>query len=219
MSAKLSSTDILFAQRILACGGFYKGKLDGDYGPLTRKAEEAADAEYRSLIVGNGFDRRSEKNIATLLPDMQVKARAIMNIAARMQKKTGISCVILSGTRTYAEQNALYGRGRNIKTEKDSKGRTVKVSVVTNALAGSSNHNFGIALDVGLFKDGRYLTGAGKGDDQAYRELAAEVKKTVTKIAWGGDWRRFKDLPHYELSLGLTLAQVRAQFEKGKLTC
>ena len=53
----------------------------------------------------------------------------------------GPTCKLLSGTRTYAEQDALYARGRSIKTERDAKGREQKVSVVTNARAGQSNHN------------------------------------------------------------------------------
>lgn len=203
MSARLFSDDVLFEQRLLACGGYYKGKLDGVYGPMTLAAEAAAAAGYHSLRTGYFvLDTRSEKNIATLLPDMQAKARGIMTVAAHLQKTTGISCVILSGTRTYAEQNALFA----------------KRPKVTNARGGQSNHNFGIAIDVGLFKDGRYMTGAAKGDDAAYRQLAAEVKKNVSNIEWGGDWKSFKDLPHYQLATGLTLAQVRAQFEKGKLT-
>lgn len=51
-----------------------------------------------------------------------------------------------SGLRTYEEQNALYAQGRTAPGNK-----------VTNAKGGFSNHNFGIAFDIGIFEGAKYL--------------------------------------------------------------
>jgi D-alanyl-D-alanine carboxypeptidase. len=53
------------------------------------------------------LDSRTEANIATLLPEAQEWARAFMQrvLAA------GIGARIISGTRTYEEQNDLYAMG------------------------------------------------------------------------------------------------------------
>ena len=53
-------------------------------------------------------DDRSEQNIATLLPEVQPMARALVQRAAF----NGIRIKIISGLRTYAEQNELYAQGR-----------------------------------------------------------------------------------------------------------
>lgn len=201
MSTSLFPDDVLFEQRLLACGGFYEGKLDGSYGPKTMLAEQQSNEAYKKLAGGFLFDVRSERCIMTLLPQMQEKARAIMQLAHTRRIQTGMTCIILSGTRTYAEQNALF----------------TKRPKVTNARGGQSNHNFGIAIDIGLFQAGRYLTGASKAENDAYISFAQTVKKEVPGIEWGGDWKSFRDLPHFQLTTGLTLAQVRSRFEKGVL--
>jgi hypothetical protein len=89
-------------------------------------------------------DSRSEGVIATLLPQVQPYARALVGKAAA----NGITIKVISGLRTYDEQNALYAQGRD-KPDR----------IVTNARGGYSNHNFGVAFDVGLFKGNAYRDG------------------------------------------------------------
>ena len=200
MSFPLFPEDVLFEQRLLSCGGFYNGKLDGKYGDRTRAAEDAAHKAYLDLQALMGIaDARSEKAIVTLLPAMQKLARLIVATGKKFKVSTGISCSLLSGTRTYIEQNRLYALRPK----------------VTNAHGGQSNHNFGIAVDVGLFINGKYLTGANRAEDKAYADFAEAVKRDVHDIEWGGDWVSFKDMPHYQFKTGKTLNEVRKLFEQG----
>lgn len=186
--------DVLFRQRILACAGFYHGKLDEIWGPKTEQADHDFHNEYLHLqTLGGTFDPRSEIQIATLLPKAQAKARDFMRVA-------GASCKILSGTRTYAEQNVLFNQRPK----------------VTNARGGQSNHNFGIAWDVGIFTNGHYLTGATHAEEAAYVGLSTKIKANVPGLEWGGDWKSIIDQPHYQLASGKSLSQVRASFEAGK---
>jgi len=111
----------------------------------------------------------------------------------------GISARIVSGTRTYAEQNALYRKGRYGDPS----------PIVTRARGGHSNHNFGIAWDIGIFQNGKYL----KSSPLYVR--AAALGKTRS-IEWGGDWTSFVDKPHYQLATGVSLAAVRSSFEEGR---
>ncbi len=202
MSITFGKGDLLFEQRLLACGGFYTDQLDGLWGKNSEAASRAATAAYEDLRGQFGaVDARSESNIATLLPAMQRKAREIM----RIRPTQGFIVRVLSGTRTYAEQNGLFNQ-------------TPKV---TNARGGQSNHNFGIAIDVGLFTPaGRYLTGANRAEERAYTDFAASVKSSVDGIEWGGDWHSFKDQPHYQLALqgSPSISRVRTLFEAGQLT-
>src|SRR5262245_12221961 len=107
MSARLFTSDILFSQRILACAGFYDGPLNGKWKAPVDEAQEKffREAEKIKRDLG-GFDLRTEMNILTLLPAAQIKAREFMRAVAGKP----LSYRILSGTRTYAEQNALFNK-------------------------------------------------------------------------------------------------------------
>jgi peptidoglycan L-alanyl-D-glutamate endopeptidase CwlK len=122
-------------------------------------------------------DARSEKTISTLLPELHSLARQLVQDAA----DEGITIKIISGLRTYDEQNSLYAQGR-----------TASGNVVTNAKGGYSNHNFGIAFDIGVFENGKYL-----GNSPSYRVVGPIG--TALGLEWGGNWKTFVDLPHYQL--------------------
>ena len=140
------------------------------------------------------FDPRSEANIKTLVPAAQAKAREFM--AACLA--AGISLKIIGGTRTYEEQNALYEQGR-----------TKSGPIVTNARGGYSWHNFGIAWDIGIFQSGRYL------DESPLYAKAGAIGKSLG-LEWGGDWKSIQDEPHFQIKLGLTLADCRERVAKGQ---
>lgn len=196
--------DIVFAQRFLACAGLYTDKIDGKYGNNTRKAENA----FNMLIVKYAdkygrFDDRTESVIASLLPNAQIQARKFMCIAANFK----LTVKLISGTRSYAEQNNLYAQGRTLKGNK-----------VTNARGGYSNHNFGIAWDIGIFSGNKYYTGATSAEEKAYIELSKLILPTLgDKLSWGGNWKSIVDRPHYEMTTNKSISQVRALFEAGKL--
>jgi len=180
----------------LKSAGLYKGKLDGDWGPKTDAAVEAFDDRFREIRDDLGeFDIRSERNIHGLHPKAQEAARKFL----REVGDAGLTVRILSGTRTYAEQNALFRIGRFGDTR----------SKVTNARGGQSNHNFGIAWDIGVFENGQYMTASAP-----YRK--ASQAGLFDGLEWGGNWISFQDLPHYQLPTGLSLSQVRAKFEAGE---
>ncbi|MDN4069925.1 M15 family metallopeptidase [Paenibacillus vini] len=115
----------------------------------------------------------------------------------------GVPIVITQGLRTIAEQDALYAQGR-----------TKPGLIVTNARGGYSNHNFGVAIDFALLlPDGRSVSWDTLRDGDFDRiadwnEVVEEAKKLG--FEWGGDWKTFKDLPHLEMTFGLTTAQYRA---------
>ncbi|MDX7951838.1 M15 family metallopeptidase [Lichenihabitans sp. Uapishka_5] len=204
MSFHLFENDILFLQRFATIAGHYKGPMDGKWSHAVDEAEQSLNDEYEKIKVRLGsFDPRSETNIATLLPKAQQKCREFMNVAAKLpfQHK------ILSGTRTYGEQNELY-----------AKGRTTKGPIVTHAKGGRSNHNFGIAWDVGIFDHAVYNTGDTHEQSLVYTQLAASIKNSVEGLEWGGDWHSFKDQPHFQLATGhRDVAEIEQLFENGKV--
>ena len=144
------------------------------------------------------LDARSEANIATLVPKAQVAARAFMVKVVPAMAACGVTVKIISGLRSYAEQDALYAQGRSVA------GR-----IVTKARGGYSNHNFGIAWDIGLFQAGRYLE-----DSPLYRRCAM-IGEYDCGLDCGAFWE-FTDEPHYQLRTGLTLAEMRNRLAIGQ---
>lgn len=123
--------------------------------------------------------------------------REFLTIAVPLMAKRGVTVKVISGTRSYDEQDALY-----------AKGRTAPGPRVTNARGGYSNHNFGVAADIGLFKGKDYLE-----DSPLYSELGP-IGESVG-LEWGGRWK-FVDEPHYQYKTGLTLEQMRNRVAKGE---
>ena len=147
-------------------------------------------------------DDRSEKVIATLLPEVQPYARALVTKAGA----DGITIKVISGLRTYDEQNDLYAQGR-----------TKPGRIVTNARGGFSNHNFGIAFDVGVFEGSQYL-------DESPKYKAVGVLGMDLGLEWDGNWKTIQDEPHFQLrpkwagdlSERDMLAELRSRKESGK---
>ncbi len=156
--------------------------VDGKAGPQTwsaiyeRVVNKKVDVQ-KPLVTIDAVDSRSEKVIATLLPEVQPIARALIQKSVEM----GINIKIISGLRTYEEQDALYAQGR-----------TTPGNIVTNARGRHSNHNFGIAFDVGMFEGNKYLPESTK-----YKVVGALGMDLG--LEWGGNWKSIVDQPHFQL--------------------
>ena len=199
MSDRLFTEDVLFFQRILSAEGLYLADLDGDWGPLTEAA--AVEFERRSQALRDEigvFDSRSERNIGTLALRAQREARLFLGRVLAQ----GITARIISGTRTYAQQATLFKQGRFGNPG----------PIVTNARAGFSNHNFGIAWDIGIFTaGGGYIPNGPQYDHAAQHGLSG-----ATSLEWGGNWTGLVDKPHYQLNLGISVSALREAFETGQ---
>lgn len=151
------------------------------------------------------LDPRTRALISTLDPIIQNNFVRFTRLAKATAATMGCDYIAVSGTRSFAEQDALY-----------AKGRTKPGQIVTKARGGYSNHNFGIAMDYGVFIGKTYLDGGTK----AQQELAAKVHKAVSlnaaecELQWGGSWKTTKDTPHFYFETGLTMSQMRAKFKK-----
>ena len=153
---------------------------DGLAGPETWKA-------IYNTVVGapvpttKGFsdkvDVRSELVIATLLPEVKTYARTLVQRAAA----AGIEIKVIAGLRTYAEQDELFAQGRAKPGKR-----------VTNAKGGESNHNFGVAFDVGVFEGNAYL------DDSPAYDAVGAIGASIG-LEWGGHWISLVDKPHFQL--------------------
>lgn len=170
---------------------------DGSPWPNVGNGEESGDNPTEG-----GVDARSEAAISTLLPKVRPLARGLIRDAAA----NGIKIVITSANRTYDEQNELYEQGRSKPG-----------NIVTNARGGHSNHNFGLAFDVTVF---RGATPVWEGPDY---KVVGQLGK-ASGLTWGGDWESINDEPHFELHPGWAsgmsesemLAELRKRHDSGQ---
>ena len=151
------------------------------------------------------------------------KVRAEVEHLYRSQVVPALSgraiCRFAYTLRTFDEQAELFSRGRTKLF--DANGN--RIGKVTNADAGQSIHNYGLAFDIILLvdtnKDKRYETGSYDmvadfdGDKKSDWMEVTNIFKNAG-WTWGGDWIRFKDAPHFEKPLGYTWRQLKAKWDK-----
>ena len=104
-------------------------------------------------------------------------------------KKAGVDIKFTSGFRSGEEQDKLYAQGRS------SNG-----SRVTNAAAGDSFHNYGLAFDVTPVK----------GQSEATWAKIGAIGKQLG-LTWGGDFKSIHDSCHFQL--GSSITQVKQKYK------
>ena len=87
---------------------------------------------------------------------------------------------------------------------------------VTNADSWQSIHNYGLAFDIVLLydknKDGTFETAS--WDNNEYWKLVVDFFKSKG-YEWGGDWKKFKDAPHFQKTFGFDWKVLKQRIDKG----
>jgi LAS superfamily LD-carboxypeptidase LdcB len=190
------NADVANWQRFLISQGYSTVEADGDFGDITEKAtklwqtanglepdgkvgEKSLDkAESAKVNVGSQKPttaptvKISDEKLKKVHPNLAVKAQKVVELA----KAEGYNLVITQGLRTFAEQDALFR----------------KKPKVTGAKGGQSMHNYGFAVDFAFAVNGDI-----SWDERLYRNIGRWADQAG--LEWGGNWKRFKDLPHVQL--------------------
>jgi hypothetical protein len=134
----------------------------------------------------NTWDKVTDKRISELDSRIQGLVTKFINES----EKQGVKLRVTQGLRTIAEQNALYAQGRTTSGKK-----------VTNAKGGQSYHNYGLAFDVVIMRDGKAV----------WEVLPNNIAKIATNLGfeWGGNWNSFKDYPHFQMTFGQSISQLQ----------
>lgn len=141
-------------------------------------------------MFANEYDRGDQFNaLVQSIPDLSLLKPRVRALALSLQEaceREGFSITISYGFRSREEQDALY-----------AKGRTTQGSIVTNARGGDSFHNYGVAFDIRPV--------ASSPAERELLRLKAGPLGEALGLTWGGRWETFKDIPHFEYTLGYTL--------------
>lgn len=143
------------------------------------------------------MEQTSIERLQLLHPEIRDKAIDAYIEAVRVTHG-GVHPFITQTLRTFAESDALY-----------AKGRTKPGSVVTNAKAGQSYHNYGLAIDFMLQINGK---------DSWVVDHNWMVVVNVFKqhgFTWGGDFKSILDQPHFEMTLGHNWRELLVKHNAG----
>jgi len=163
------------------------------------------------------MDKLSQTRIQLLHPDL--RALATDTFSKAELKLTGRARARITATlRTFEEQDALYKLGRTV-VNPDGKSKSKPMgNVVTNAKAGQSIHNYGLAIDFALIIDGQETSWSmvkdfDEDDIADWTEVVTIFKANGWE--WGGDWKSFKDSSHFQYDFGYTWQQLQAKWNIG----
>lgn len=130
-------------------------------------------------------------NKTLLMPQLVKAVDAILDEA----EAAGCSFYVTSGFRSFAQQWELYEQGRSRPGQ-----------IVTNARAGDSAHNFGLAADLCLDDDRAKPGLQPNWSPEKYEVLGPLCAKYG--LEWGGNWK-FRDAPHVQIPGFVTAAQLK----------
>ena len=135
------------------------------------------------------MDKYTAQRINKLHPNVREEVHKIIEECDKAL--TGKAKIrVTQALRTFKEQDDLYAIGRTKPGKK-----------VTNARGGQSIHNYGFAVDICLIIDGKTASwDTAKDWDNDQVSDWYECVKIFAKYGWdwGGNWKKFKDLPHFE---------------------
>ncbi len=102
----------------------------------------------------------------------------LVRVVKRAIEITTVDFAVLEGVRSKSRQEQLVKAGAS---------QTM-----------NSRHLTGHAVDLGA-----YVSGSVRWDWPLYHKIAAAMKQAASELGvpleWGGDWRTFKDGPHFQL--------------------
>lgn len=134
------------------------------------------------------------------LNDLEPECRKRAIDFLRRCKEDGLDVLVTSTYRSAARQQQIYNQGR-----------TTPGIIVSGSKPGFSMHNFRCALDVVPLRDKKAVWDNRKPENLALWKRVGEHGKAAG-LEWGGDWKRFVDMPHFQYTSGLTLAQTRLKY-------
>jgi peptidoglycan L-alanyl-D-glutamate endopeptidase CwlK len=145
------------------------------------------------------------------MDDLHESIRDKARVFLRQCNEEGMVIVITCTLRSMEEQTALYAQGREDIAKVNALRQLAGMPplgtenrIVTHARPGYSLHNFGLAFDV-------VPLDAGKPIWDSSHPVWHRIGKTGKEagLEWAGDWKRFKEYPHFQYSSGLSLAEIQ----------
>lgn len=134
----------------------------------------------------------NSRNLSDLLP-------VVEKMAIRFHKRCLIAGYEILTTSTYRDaesQAKLYAQGR-----------TEPGKIVTYANSGQSYHNYKVAFDIVPIRNGKCVWGTSGKDLETWQAIGTIGK--ACGLEWAGDWKRFREFPHFQYTNGLSIDALK----------
>jgi len=130
----------------------------------------------------------------------------------------------------YKNANNLLGKGARLRFAYVYRSNELQDKLfnqrpkVTNAKGGQSIHNYGLAFDIVLLYDN---DGNGTFEEASWsmiKDFDKDSKADWMEVTnyfkskgweWGGDWKSFKDAPHFQMDFGFDWKVLKQRVERG----
>lgn len=131
------------------------------------------------------FSNRSLEKLKGLHPKL-------IEFANKLLEVSPYDFCITQGIRSVEEQQKLYAQGRTLPGSKVTNCDGIKYKSNHQIKNDGYGHAFDIAVLINnkITWDPKYYIEVGKAAEQLMKDY---------EIEWGGNWKRFKDYPHFEL--------------------
>lgn len=124
------------------------------------------------------------------------------------EEQFNITLRIVQGFRSFAEEDALYAKGRTVKGDNARPDHPMG-DVVCNSKGGQSYHNYGLAIDI--------VPIDGKKEDWKFNYARIVNIGAQWNITWGGNFPgSFKDYDHFESKCGHSWQDLLPMYQAGK---
>jgi peptidoglycan L-alanyl-D-glutamate endopeptidase CwlK len=184
--------------------GYNSGTPDGWYGKITTEAVLRFQGDHTlvqdgvvnprtriSLFVPHSADEFESRASSTSLSSLDPHVAMLANELLKLSRAHNLDVRITTGFRNWAESDRLYAQGR-----------TMPGPVVSNARAGDSYHNWGLAFDIAPFENNQI------SNDQSKYIFIGHLGEQIG-LEWGGTFKSIVDLPHYQYTFGLTTEDLQ----------
>lgn len=132
----------------------------------------------------------ASRQLNDLLPKVEQAARKSLVEC----QQAGIDILVTCTYRSGEEQDQLYAQGRTAPGRK-----------VTNAKAGQSFHQWRVALDIVI------LIGGKPEWSGSHPNWSKAAKIFISNgFEWAGNWKRFRELPHFQMTGGHPLSYFQS---------
>jgi peptidoglycan LD-endopeptidase CwlK len=156
---------------------------------------------FESLTQTEDFMEHEMNSSVTYPTEIHPVVKERTDELIRKSAAKGIVIVVTDSFRSAEDQERLF-----------EKGRSIEGNIVTHAKGGESYHNYGLAIDFALeTPSGDVIWDRQYDRNQNGKSDWSEVVKIAKSLGfeWGGDWKDFKDYPHFQMDFGLTIADLQ----------
>jgi len=187
-----ASKEVKQLQTLLKTLGYYSGRIDGVFGTGTEKA--VIQYQKDNGLTPDGKVGKATAGRIGLHTGLEVSDEFALNDASKKRLKGIHPDLVKVVEHAIRISTIQFQVGEGLRTA--ARQKELMASGATQTL--NSRHLTGHAVDLFAYPDGK-LSWDWKYYYQIEEAVKQAAKELKVSIEWGGDWKSFKDGPHWQL--------------------